>query len=563
MSQKILSVLLIVVAAATFYCIIRSRPHVADTIYLNGTVYTLDSRNTVAEAIAVRGNRIIDVGSSEAIRNSYPSARSVELSGKTVLPGLIDGHCHILGEGTALHSIDLVGTSSQKEIADMVRKRALETPRGEWIYGRGWDQNSWPIREFPAHEILDRIAPDHPVILRRVDGHAVWVNRTVMDLAGITSATPEPEGGRIYRDKNGEPTGTFVDNAIELIDNVVPALSDDDVMERLGLALSECAELGLTEVQDMGVDLQTIAAYKRLIDSGRCPIRVYCMVSAPGEAWNHYMEGSPEIGYGNGMLTIRGIKLYIDGALGSRGAALLDQYSDDPGNRGLTVMSEGEIDAICRQALEKGFQVSTHAIGDRGNRIMLNEYEKVLSGLPGGAPSPRWRIEHAQVLEPSDILRFHRLGILPSMQPAHATSDMSWAEARLGPERIKGAYAWQSLLKTGTVLISGSDFPVESVNPLWGFYAAVTRMDKNGFPQGGWYPGQIMTREEAARSFTCWAAHGAFEETLKGTIEPGKWADLTVLSKDIMRLPPADILTTEVEMTLVGGKVVYQREISQ
>ena len=563
MSKRILLILLLIVVIAAFYYLMTSTSRVADMIFVNGTIYTLDAKNTVAQAVAVRGNRIVDVGLTGEIQTRYRTEKVIDLQGRTMMPGFVDGHCHILGEGTRLHSIDLVGTSSIGQIAEMVKKRVGEILHGEWIYGRGWDQNDWAVKNFPAHDVLDRAAPDNLVILRRVDGHAVWVNKKVMDLAGITAATQEPEGGKIYRDAKGNPTGTFVDNAINLIDKVVPELSDADIEERLALALHECSELGLTEVHDMGVDLQTIQAYKRLIDKGKCPIRVYCLINAPSETADKYLRDGKEVGYGNGLLTVRGIKLYIDGALGSRGAALLDQYSDDPGNRGLTVMSEGEIDTICRNALTGGFQVCTHAIGDRGNHIMLNEYEKILQSAAKGSLSPRWRIEHAQILQPSDIPRFKDLDILPSMQPTHATSDMYWAESRLGPERVKGAYAWQSLLKTGTIMVSGSDFPVENVNPLWGFYAAVTRMDKDGSPAGGWFPDQKMTREQAARSFSQWAAYGAFEEDTKGTIESGKWADLTVFSKDIMQIPPQEILRTETELTMVGGKIVFEKKLSQ
>jgi len=380
-----------------------------------------------------------------------------------------------------------------------------------------------------------------------------------MELAKVSSNTEDPSGGRIYRDKSGKPTGVFVDNAIDLISTVVPEFTDEEVEARLKLALAECVKYGLTEVHDMGVDLQTITVFKKLIDQGECPIRIYGIIGGAGETWEYYRDHGRETGYGNGMLTVRAIKLFIDGAMGSRGAALVEEYSDDPGNRGLTVDSEENLEAICREALAKGFQVCTHAIGDRGNHIMLNVYEKVIKTLPPNTESPRWRIEHAQVLLPSDIPRFNQLGVLPSMQPTHATSDMYWAEARLGPERVENAYAWRSLLDAGAIIVAGSDFPVEGVNPLWGFYAAAIRSDKNGYPQDGWYPEQKMTREEAAQCFTQWAAYGSFQEQDKGTIESGKLADLTVLSKDIMHISPTEILSTEVEMTIVGGKIIYQK----
>ncbi len=559
MTRTTSGIILALFAVAAFYYVMKTSTEVAATLFVNGTVYTLDEHSSVCEAVAVQGSRIVGVGSSDDLRKRFRAEAVVDLEGKTVMPGLIDGHAHVLGEGTKLHNLDLAGTTSPAQIADLVAKRIQETPAGQWIFGRGWDQNRWDVKQFPSHELLDRIAPNNPAILTRIDGHAVWANAKAMALAGISSGTKEIEGGKIYRDAKGDPTGVFVDNAIELIEKVVPSLSDSEVEQRLKLALDECARLGLTEVHDMGVDLQTIHMYKRLIDSGACPLRVYAVIGGPGATWNEYLRLGKEVGYGNDMLTVRAIKLYMDGALGSRGAALIDEYCDDPGNRGLTLTSEKEIEEVCRQATDKGFQVCTHAIGDRGNNIILNMYERVLSAVPGDTPSLRWRVEHAQVLAPADIPRFARSGIVPSMQPTHATSDMYWAEARLGPERVKGAYAWRSILQTGSVIVGGSDFPVENVSPLLGFYAAVTRSDAAGYPQDGWYAQQKMTRDEAARCFSAWAAFGSFEENSKGTIEPGKWADLTILSKDIMKVSPAEILTTQVEMTIVGGKVVYEK----
>ena len=575
MTQRTLIAIFILIAIATGYLVMHSASRTASILFLNGTVYTFDARNSVAEAVALSGNRIVGVGTTEEISRHFTSNHVVDLRGKTVVPGLIDGHCHILGEGSALHNLNLVGTASAEEIAEIVKQRARELQPGQWIYGRGWDQNDWEVKEFPSASLLDRVAPDNPVYLTRIDGHAVWVNARAMDIAGIIPQTPDPEGGKIIRGGHAQPTGVFIDNAVDLIAKAIPELTDKDVEERLKLALNECARLGLTEVHDMGVDLQTIRLYKKLIDNGECPLRVYAVISGPretgnrsiesgthipAETWNTYLNIGKEIGYGNGMLTVRAVKLYADGALGSRGAALLDSYSDDPGNRGLTVSSEADLETVCRQAAEKGFQVCTHAIGDRGNDIILNVYEKVLRSQPHPA-ALRWRVEHAQVLSQADIPRFAKLGVVPSMQPTHATSDMYWAEVRLGHERVKGAYAWRSLLENGSIIIGGSDFPVEGVNPLWGIYAAVTRSDKSGYPEDGWYAQQKMTREEAVRSFSQWAAFGAFEEDLKGTIEPGKWADLTVLSKNIMKVPAREILTTDVEMTVVGGRTVYQKAL--
>ncbi len=570
MSRKILWLVILCVAAATFWYIVNTTQREAGMLLVNGTIYTLDPSNSVAEAVAIRGNRVVGVGSTDDMKRRYSSESIIDLKGKTVLPGFIDGHAHMLNEGRFLHDLDLIGTTSAEQIAGAVDQRVRESTPGQWILGRGWDQNDWEVKNFPTHEILDRVAPNTPVILQRVDGHALWVNQKAIEMAGITASTKEPAGGRIYRDLHGNPTGIFVDDAMDSIYKVVPHFTDEEVEQRIKLALQQCVKFGLTEVFDMGgaydkwgVDLQTIRVYKKLIQQGELPIRIYTALDRSEETWKSYLQSGPEIDYGNGFLTVRAIKLFIDGALGSRGAALIDEYSDDPGNRGVTRMSEDEMDNICTQALQHGFQVFTHAIGDRGNHIMLNEYEKILKILPKDAPSPRWRIEHAQVLALTDIPRWQQLGILPSMQPTHATSDMFWAEARLGPDRIKGAYAWRSILQTGSIIVGGSDFPVESVNPLLGFYAAVTRSDRNGYPQDGWYREQKMTREEAARCFTQWAAYSGFQEHQKGTIEPAKWADLTVLTKDIMQIPPPEILTTDVAMTIVDGKIVYQQAPQQ
>ncbi|MBI5214514.1 MAG: amidohydrolase [Ignavibacteriae bacterium] len=558
MNQKILAMLFAIVMLGTFYFVVRTGQRSADMLLVNGAVYTLDERNTVAQAVAIRGERIVAVGSTGELMKQFKGVMAIDLQGKTIMPGLIDGHAHILGEGGRIVNLDLRGTTSAEQIADMVGRRAQEIPAGQWIIGRGWDQNDWDVKMFPNKELLDRVAPNNPVMLRRVDGHAAWVNSNVLTLANITSATQDTVGGKIHRSANGEPTGILIDNAMDMITNVVPPLTDAEVEQRLLAALNECASLGLTQVHDMGVGLQTIRVMKKIIDEGKCPIRIYALIDGAGETWNEYQKKGPEIGYGN-LLTIRGIKMYMDGALGSRGAALLEEYSDEPGNSGLTVTTEEQLRLICQQAYARGFQVCTHAIGDRGNNIALNVYESVLKDLPKETPSPRWRIEHCQVLSPTDIPRFAQLGIIPSMQPTHATSDMYWAEERLGAERVKYAYAWRSLIQEGNKIIGGSDFPVESVNPLLGFYAAATRSDVKGYPADGWHREQKMTREEAARSFSQWATFGSFEEHQKGTIEVGKLADFTILSNDIMTVSPAEILSSEVEMTIVAGKIVYQK----
>lgn len=559
MNRKLFAIILIIGTIAVFLYFIITTDREVEMLLINGKIYTLDSNNTIVDALAIRGSRIVAIGSSDALLNKYKAEEVVDLKGKTVLPGFIDGHCHMFGLGSLLNSVNLVGTTSAEQVVELVKERVRESLPGQIIFGRGWDQNDWEIKEFPDRFLLDKVAPENPVILRRVDGHMLWVNTNALELAGINKDTKDPEGGKIYRDAQGEPTGILLDNAMDLVEKKLPPPTDLEVEAQLKLAIKECLKYGLTQVHDMGVDLQTIRVYKKLIDNNECPLRIYAALQAPGEPWSYYQREGKEIGYGNGFLTVRAVKLFIDGALGSRGAALFEEYSDDPGNRGLTLFNDETIEYVARHAIYHGFQVCTHAIGDRGNYLALKMYEKVFNMFPEKAKDIRWRIEHAQVLRKEDIPEFVRLGILPSMQPTHATSDMYWAEARLGSERIKGAYAWQSLLSTGSIIIGGSDFPVESVNPLWGIYAAITRCDHSGYPPNGWYGEQRMTREQAVRSFTQWAAYGAFEEDVKGTIEIGKLADLTVLSNDIMEIPPQEILNTVVEMTIVNGKIVYHR----
>ncbi len=562
-------------------------PESADVLYVNGHVYTMDVKNSEADAFAVRGGRIVAVGLTEDLKKSIRPKQVVDLEGRTVLPGLIDSHAHLMGLGISKLTIDLVGASSEAHIASLVSERVKKSAQGQWIRGRGWDQNLWQSKRFPSHQVLDKVSPDNPVLLVRVDGHAAWANKKALDFAGISKQTPDTTGGKILRDSEGNPTGVFVDNAINLITRALPPPTERESEEALKLAVSECLKSGIVSMHDMGVDWKDIERYKRLIDRDEFPFRVYAAVDGAGETWDRFMgkipfefEKGPIIGYGDNRLFVRALKLYVDGALGSRGAALLEPYSDDPGNRGLTVTDEKSLRQSVNEALTLGFQVCTHAIGDRGNSIILDVYEAALKQHP--AADPRLRIEHAQVLALEDIPRFKKLGVLPCMQPTHCTSDMYWAEARLGPTRIRGAYAWRSLLETGVIIPGGSDFPVESPNPLLGIYAAITRQDGFGRPknaedvrsnfqlsaegvrdpqafEGGWYASQRMTRTEALRAFTSWAAFAGFQETLLGSLEKGKLADFVILSKDIFKIAAEEILTTVVEKTYVGGKEAYTR----
>ena len=557
MNRKTAGAILALFATAMFLTVISSTRHKADMLLVNGTVLTLDAQNTVAGAVAIRGNRIAAVGTSADLRSRFDSDTVIDLEGKTVVPGFIDAHAHISGLGQLMQSVILVGTSSPEEIVGLVRARTREVAPGAWIHGRGWDQNRWENKEFPSASQLDAVSPDHPVVLIRIDGHAIWVNTRALELAHVSRSTQDPPGGRIIRTRSGEPTGVFLDEARALIERFVPSETPEEIERDILTAAAACAKSGLTEVHDMGIDSLRIGIYRRLAGEKRLPVRIYAAISAPGPAWNFWKEQGPLIGAGGGMLTIRSMKLYMDGALGSRGAALVEQYSDDPGNRGLTMLGAAELESLVRDAIAHGFQPCVHAIGDRANHAVLDAYEHVLNALPAGDYRPR--IEHAQVILPEDISRFKRLGVLPSMQPIHATSDMYWAEARLGPSRIHEAYAWRSLLETGSIIPGGSDFPNDGMEPLWGFYAAFTRADRSGYPQDGWYRDQRMTREEAIRCFTAWGAYAGFEEGAKGSIEPGKLADLTLLSRNIMQVSPPEVLTTNVEMTIVDGRVTYRK----
>lgn len=520
----------------------------ADLLITGARIYTLDPAQPAASAVAIKDQRILFVG-EDVSKYVGPRTRRIEARGAAILPGLIDSHVHMEGLGDLLESLDLRNVRSVAEVAELVRKEAARRPPGEWIHARNWDQTNWG-GQFPRAQDLAAAAPNHPVYLTRVDGHAAWVNPKALEIAGITSATPDPPGGKILKDPSGAPTGILIDRAQGLVARKIPPSGKEATRRKLARAAQECARLGLTTVHDAGVGAQTLEAYRDLIARHELPVRVYAMISGAGTLWREYLARGPEIG---DRLTVRSIKLMADGALGSRGAALLEAYSDDPGNRGLLMLSQQDIERVAREAVKRGFQVNTHAIGDRANRTVLEGYAAVL----GGRNDRRFRIEHAQVIAPQDFDLFARYSILAAMQATHATSDMRWAEARLGPERVKGAYAWRRLLSLGVPLPNGSDFPVEEPNPLYGFYAAITRQDRQGNPTEGWFPDQRMTREEALKSWTLTGAYAAFEEARKGSLVAGKLADLVMLSRDIMRVPPAEILKTRVTLTVLGGEIVY------
>jgi predicted amidohydrolase YtcJ len=525
----------------------------AGTLFIGGTVAAGSAQQPQSNyAVYANGGVIRDVGPADALRARYQGARIIDASGATILPGLTDAHGHLYGLGLTTDTVSLEETPSYEAVISRVREQASKTPAGDWVLGRGWDQNDWPVKEFPTAAALDAAVPDHPVWIRRIDGHAGLANHAAMRLAGVTSATRDPEGGRIERDAQGNPTGVFVDDAMDLIDNAVPAPSAAQRKARVLASAQMIAASGLTEMHDAGIDAATISAVQELIDEGRFPIRVYAMLGDNAELLTQWFRSGPLRNYG-GRLTVRSVKMYADGALGSRGAALLAPYSDDPKNSGLMIAKPEHIEDVARRAKAAGFQVNAHAIGDRGVRNVIDAYERA-----GVRPADRNRIEHLQVIAPADVARLVKSGIIASMQPTHATSDMYWAEARLGEERVKGAYAWRTVLQAGGRLALGSDFPVEQVNPFLGISAAVTRQDVKGWPAGGWMPSQKLSLAEAIRGFTLDAAYAAFEEGTRGTIEPGKLADLTIVEGNLYQTAPADLHKTKVKMTVVGGEVVFE-----
>ena len=512
----------------------------ADLVVSNAHIYTMDGAHPAATGLAVRGDRIVAVDSAAAALVG-PSTRKIDAGGATIVPGLIDSHGHMEGLGDILETFDLREVRSVEEIAAIVKKAAASLGKDEWIRGRAWDQTNWG-GTFPTQDVLTAAAPDNPVYLVRVDGHAGWANRRALEMAGVTKETAEPAGGKIIRDAKGEPTGVFVDRAQNLVTRKIPRATPEQVKRRLELAAKECARLGLTTVHDAGISAGDLAAYRELLRENKLPVRVYAMIGGEGDLWRRFLKSGPEIG---DRLTVRTIKLVADGAMGSRGAAFWQPYSDDPGNTGLLILSRETIERVGREAYEHGFQVATHAIGDRANRTALDAYASVLKGTN----DRRWRIEHAQIVSLPDFALFAENSVIASVQATHATSDMRWVEKRIGPDRIAGAYAWQRFLKAGIHMPNGSDFPVESPNPLLGIYAAITR--------GGWTPEQRLTPEQALRSWTVEGAYAAFEEDRKGRLSPGMLADFVMLSDDVMHGDPARILKAHVKMTVLGGEVVY------
>jgi predicted amidohydrolase YtcJ len=528
-----------------------------DLIVHNAVVYTMADGQPAAEAFAVRDGRFVAVGASaHVLRSRGPSTRLLDAAGLTVVPGLQDAHGHVLGLGKPLQELDLRATRSFDAIVKKVRERASAVQPGEWIVGRGWDQNRWAVTDWPAPGPLDLAAPENPVFLTRIDGHAALASRRALAAAGVTRETPDPPGGRLIRDASGVPTGVLVDRAQAIVAERVPQPSHAQLVEQLLLADREMRRVGLTMVHDAGVSPEIVELYRELVESDRFATRVYVMLT--GLNTGDWFTRGPLVDPRQ-RLTVRAIKLVADGALGSRGAALLEEYSDEPGNKGLLVTPPERLYAAARAASEAGFQTAIHAIGDRANREVLDIFERVEREVPR-ARELRPRDEHAQILDASDIPRFASLGVIASIQATHCTSDMPWAARRIGEGRVaEGAYVWRKLIDSGARLAHGSDFPVERPDPLLGFYAAITRQDTSGAPPAGWAPDQRLTRVEALRALTLGAAFAAHAERDLGSIEPGKLADFVMLSRDIMRVDPRDVLSTVIVRTVVGGRTVYEQ----
>ncbi|MGO9931206.1 MAG: amidohydrolase [Steroidobacteraceae bacterium] len=532
--------------------------HSVPTVIANVHGYTLVGANLQPfSALAFEAGKVLEIGDSAGLRSKYPSARVIDGLGKTLLPGLIDAHGHVLGLGLESVQIQLTGTTGLHQAQQIIRAYAQANPQLAWLVGSGWNQVLWKLERFPTAQELDAAVADRPAALDRIDGHAKWVNTKALRAAGITRDTPAPVGGRIEHNAAGNPSGILVDNAMNLVEAVIPQPSDVERLAALRAAMTHMNSVGLTGVGDAGVDAKGIASYKRLADQGQLSARIYAMIADTGEDFMALSKEGPLLGYGNDRLTVRSVKLFADGALGSRGAALLTPYSDQPQQRGLLFMPDADIQRKIETALKAGYQVNVHAIGDAANRQVLDAFEAAYRTV--GGRQLRNRIEHAQVVALSDIPRFKQLDLIASMQPTHATSDMNMAEARIGPQRLKGAYAWRTFLDQGTLIAGGSDFPVESDNPFFGLHAAVTRTDHANQPPGGWHPEQAMTLLEAFRAFTLNAAYAEHQENTLGSLEPGKWADFIVIDRDLFKIPPADIWKIRVEQTWLAGEKVYSR----
>lgn len=539
----------------------------ADLVLQHGMFYPVDAFGPIEGSLAIHKGRIVYLGTEEGGKRFIgPKTKKVDLRGRAVTPGLIDAHSHLLGLGRDLAQVDLRGAASFDEIVRRVRATAAKTAAGAWVRGRGWDQNLWPGQAFPEHAALSAAVPDHPVWLTRIDGHAALLNANALGRVGLTDDSKDPSGGRYLRDAAGHLSGVLVDNAMDVRPSDPAAhpfaARPDELEAALVAAGKECVALGLTTVTDMGVAAEAVAAYQAVREKKALPLRAALFLTDEPALLQEWFERGPLLD-SEARLIVRGVKLYADGALGSRGAALLEPYSDDPGNLGLLTSSQDHMADVVRRAVASGFQVGIHAIGDRGNLVALDAFEQGLSRHSSNRAQPpkdpRCRIEHVQVMRPLDIQRMARLGIIASIQPTHATSDMPWAPARLGERRLAGAYAWRKVLNATGRIALGSDFPVESPDPRLGLYAAVSRQDPAGNPAGGWLPGEKLTRIEALRGFTLDAARSLFLEDQVGSLTVGKRADLVVWARDPMTVPDLEIPKVEIDFTYVDGERVFAR----
>lgn len=522
----------------------------ADLFVYNGTIYTVDSSFSTAEAMVVADGKILETGKRADLEKKYDAKEKIDAQGKFIYPGFIDAHAHFTGYGLSLQTVNLMGTNSWDEVIEKVKVFAAENPEG-WITGRGWDQNDWATKDFPTNLKLNELFPERPVLLRRVDGHAAIANQKALDLAGI-KAGDTLTGGEI-EEMEGTLTGLLIDNAVGLVAAKIPNTTDEQFKKALQAAEQNCFAMGLTTIDDCGLGFTSVDRIKKLHENGDLKMRLYVMLSDDKENYN-YLEKTGIIK--TDRLNVRSIKVYADGALGSRGACLLHPYTDKPDWSGFLLSTPAHFDSIANYISQKGWQMCTHAIGDSGNRTMLNIYAKYLKGKN----DLRWRIEHAQVVSETDFNLFGSNSIIPSVQPTHATSDMYWAGDRLGTDRVKGAYAYKQLLQQNGWIPLGTDFPVEDISPFKTFFAAVVRKDAKAFPNGGYQMENALTREETLRGMTIWAAMANFEEKEKGSLEKGKFADFVILDKDLMKAPDMDLLTVKVLMTVINGEKVHEKK---
>ena len=528
------------------------------TVYYNASGYTIESDSLLSfSTLVVDGQKVFAVGGDD-LASKYldmPSVTVFDLEGKTLLPGIIDAHGHVMGLGFQELQINLAGITSLQGTLQELKEYAEANPELEWIIGRGWNQTLWEENRFPTAADLDQVIPDRPVWLSRVDGHAGWANTKAIQLAQVSTDTPDPVGGKIIRDTRGRPTGVFIDAAEGYVQTVVPESTREEQTLALNAALSLLSSYGVTSVHDAGVGVETWELYKDFAEQRKLRTRIYGMISGAGSVFDQLSSEGPIQSLYDDRLALRSVKLYSDGALGSRGAALIEDYHDDPGNKGLLFIDQEEMNLMVEKVVSKGYQANIHAIGDAANRQVLDALGYAQQLYP--REDQRNRIEHAQIVALEDIVRFKDLDIIASMQPTHATSDKNMAEDRVGPQRIKGAYAWQSFLRQGTVVASGSDFPVESANPFLGFYASITRKDIQGNPLSGWYSNEAMDRVQTLKSFTIDAAFAGFQEDVLGSLEPGKWADFIIIDQDIMMVPDSMLWQTKVLETWVAGEKVF------